>query len=65
MKVDGLAKLPDLHWLDLARTKVTDAGLHCLEGVKDLRVLDVTQTRVTDKGIACLKKKLPKLEIKH
>jgi hypothetical protein len=57
--------MPDLHWLDLADTKVTDTGLLDLGGVSTLRGLDVRHTRVTAKGIANLKKKLPKLEVKH
>lgn len=40
--------------MDLAHTKVTDAGLQHLSGLADLRLLDLSGTAVTYGGLACL-----------
>jgi hypothetical protein len=37
--------------VDLGRTKVTDAGLQHLAGLKQLRALDLNNTQVTDAAL--------------
>lgn len=37
---------------ELARTKVTDAGLRALAGFENLRTLDLTRTAITSQGLA-------------
>ena len=53
-----LAKLtplgPNLRWLDLSGTKVTDAGLARLETMPNLTRLHLERTAITDTGLACL-----------
>ncbi len=62
----ALAKLKPIADLiveaELARTKVTDAGLASLAGYTNLRSLDLTRTPVTTKGLAALQP-LKKLEV--
>ena len=41
--------------LNLMGTKVTDAGLEHLDGLKNLQLLHLSGTRVTDKGMTKLK----------
>jgi hypothetical protein len=60
---DKTAKGKPIVGVDLGYTKVTDAGLKHLAGVKQLLSLDLRATQVTDKGKADLKKALPKLQI--
>jgi internalin A len=52
-----------LQELELASTKVTDAGLKELEELKSLKTLNLFRTEVTDAGVADLRKALPKLAI--
>jgi len=47
---------------ELARTKVTDAGLKILAGWENLRVVDLSRTRVTSAGLAAASG-LKKLEV--
>jgi hypothetical protein len=61
MKV--VARLEQLHMLNLGFTMVTDAGLKELLRLKHLKWLDLETTPVTDRGIAALKKDLANLEI--
>jgi hypothetical protein len=49
--------------VDLNDTKVTDAGLQHLKGLKHLRRLDVRKTNVTEAGVADLRRALPGAEI--
>jgi len=53
-----LAKLavlgPNLLWLDLAGTKVTDAGLKTLASMSNLKRLHLERTGVSDAGLAAL-----------
>jgi mono/diheme cytochrome c family protein len=55
-----LAKLAPIAGLiveaELARTKITDAGLATLAGWENLRELDLTRTAVTSRGLAALTK---------
>jgi hypothetical protein len=52
-----------LEWLDLASTRVTDAGLAHLKPLTGLRQLWVSNGgAVTAKALADLKKALPRLE---
>jgi hypothetical protein len=46
---------------ELARTRVTDAGLPSVAAFQNLRALDLTRTTVTSQGVTALAK-LPKLE---
>jgi uncharacterized membrane protein/YHS domain-containing protein/mono/diheme cytochrome c family protein len=51
-----LAKLgPNLRWLDLGGTAVTDAGLAQLEAMPNLTRLHLERTRLTDTGLEHLK----------
>jgi internalin A len=50
-------------FLGLASTKVTDAGLKELAGLKSLQSLVLVGTKVTPTGVAELRKALPKLLI--
>jgi len=45
---------PNLRWLDLSGTKVTDSGLGQLEGMPNLSRLHLERTAVTDAGLAHL-----------
>ena len=58
-----LKSLPNLTYLNLYGTKVTDAGLEHLKALPKLQRLYVWQTEVTDEGAANLAKALPQLEI--
>ena len=49
--------------VDLRSTKVTDAGLEHLKGLKSLVQLDLNSTKVTDEGVEKLQKALPNCEI--
>ena len=46
-----LDKLPQLKWLDLSDTQITDAGLIHLQGLSQLESLDLSDTQVTDAGL--------------
>jgi hypothetical protein len=48
------AGAPGLHFIDLSRTKVTDAGLVHLQSVHQLSDLDLSGTAITDAGLASL-----------
>jgi uncharacterized protein (TIGR03067 family) len=54
-----------LRTLDVADTKITDAGLEHLRGLIGLKTLDVTGTGVTAVGAKSLEKSLPGLEVKR
>jgi serine/threonine protein kinase len=58
-----LAKCPNVVHLDLTATKVTDAGLVHLEGLKGLRFLGLAQTGVTRVGAEKLATALPACRI--
>ena len=58
-KLSSLA--PNLRWLDLAGTAVTDAGLSTLEPMRNLVRLHLERTAVTDSGLAAVAE-LPNLE---
>ena len=46
-----MARLSQLQRLDLSFTKITDAGIKELTGLKQLERLDLSDTRVTDAGL--------------
>jgi hypothetical protein len=46
--------------LDLQGTKITDAGLHSLQGLKNLRYFVVRDTQVSDEGVFRLQLELPR-----
>jgi uncharacterized protein (TIGR03067 family) len=54
-----------LKTLDVADTKITDAGLEHLRGLIGLKTLDVSGTGVTAAGAKSLEKSLPGLEVKR
>jgi mono/diheme cytochrome c family protein/YHS domain-containing protein len=54
-QVGALAPLaPALVWLNLARTKVSDAGLAVVAGMSQLRRLNLANTAITDAGLGHL-----------
>jgi hypothetical protein len=62
----GLKDLKDftsLRYLNLSRTKVTDAGLGQLKNLKSLRTLKLQFTAATDAGVASLQGALPNVQI--
>ena len=50
-----MRQLPRLRVLNLHATRVTDAGMASLAGLKDLQVLSLIGTRVGDAGLASLR----------
>jgi hypothetical protein len=62
--LEQVVKLPNLEWLHVGKTQVSDAGLKLLAGLKKLKHLEVTHCeRVTPAGIDELRKALPGLEV--
>jgi hypothetical protein len=59
----SLKTLPNLTYLNLYGTKVTDAGLEHLKGMKFLRNVYVWQTKVTEAGAKKLKAALPNVDV--
>jgi internalin A len=55
--------LKDVRYINLAGSRVTDAGLRELEGMTSLVEVFLEKTKVTDEGISNLKKALPKLQV--
>jgi hypothetical protein len=49
-----LARLTQLQWLWLDRTKITDTGLVYLKGLTHLKILYLNDTQITDAGLAHL-----------
>ena len=58
-----LKNIPNVVRLNLAETKVTDAGLAHLEGLKNLKSLYLWQTQVTPDGAEKLRQALPDCNI--
>ena len=52
---------PQVVWLNLAKTRVTDAGLATLAQFPELRRLHLDRTRISDAAITHISR-LPKLE---
>ena len=46
-----LEQLPEIRYLDLERTEITDTGLASLAVLPNLLVVDVTNTTITDEGV--------------
>jgi hypothetical protein len=61
--VPSLRRFPDLAVIALTNTRVTDAGLKNLYGLKSLKVVWVDGTPVTSDGTAELKRALPGLKV--
>ena len=61
--LDRIGRLGHLVSLDLAGTRVTDAGLGHLAGLPRLRNLDVSRTTVTPGAVARLRESLPNLRV--
>lgn len=49
-----LARLPNLHVLNVTRTRMTDRGLKLVSASHDLRLLKLNRTRITNDGLECL-----------
>jgi|GEM_PF-2408056 len=60
---DDNSPLTPVTRIDLAGTKVTDAGLKELAFLTNLELLDLSNTQVTDAGIEELQKAMPKCNI--
>jgi hypothetical protein len=58
-----LATLPELRYMILQETAISDAGLVDLAACKNLRTLYLGETKVSAEGIARLKKALPECDI--
>jgi hypothetical protein len=58
-----LARLKTLQNLDIHNTKITDAGLMYLFGLKRLKKLYLGYTKVTEAGVKKLRKALPACDI--
>lgn len=63
--VASLAELPELKWLVLDNTNVSDAGLVFFYGLTKLRRLYIRGSQVTAEGVQRLQLALPKLEVLH
>ena len=61
--LEHLKGLPDLEWLELYDTQVTDDGLEHLKGLTKLEYLDLYRTHVTSQGVQELQEALPNCEI--
>ena len=59
----GFLSRMKLTFLHLGSTKISDAGLPQLEGLKTLKDLKVTRTAVTEAGTSSLQPKLPDTNI--
>jgi hypothetical protein len=59
----SLIALSDVKWLVLMDTRITDAGLEHLKGLKKLERLDLEGSLVTEKGVETLKNSLPNAKI--
>lgn len=55
-------RTPYLFELDLAGTRVTDKGLHALEGLSLLKRLDLSRTKVTKREVHAVLEAVPTLE---
>ena len=58
-----LRNMPELEELSLYRTKVTNAGLARLSGLKNLRLVDLRYSRVTSSGVRDMAAALPTAEV--
>jgi hypothetical protein len=58
-----LATLPNLRGLDLAQTRLTDAGLRTLEASPSLRWLRVQDTEISFQGIRCFQEAMPECKL--
>jgi hypothetical protein len=57
-----LAKLPNLEWINLPASQVTDDGISQLSKLEKLRILNLHQTKITDNGLKEIAS-LPNLEL--
>ena len=56
-----LVGFQELEWLELSRTKISNAGVKDLIRLKKLRLIGVSDTEITDAGFKELGKSLPGL----
>ncbi|MEZ6105745.1 MAG: hypothetical protein R3B96_06400 [Pirellulaceae bacterium] len=61
--LEQLKSLPELEYLNLYGTPVTDGGLAHLAEIKTLKKLYLWQSQVTAEGVARLREALPECEI--
>ncbi len=61
VRLDVIAGFPKLESLELHQTRVTDAGLVHLRGLKNLRKLSLRHTAVTPQAVDEWKKAIPTL----
>ena len=54
VNLECLEAFPQLRWLFVFGTQVTDAGLERLKGLPQLQRLDLGKTKITDRGLECL-----------
>ncbi len=59
----SLQGLPDLEFLDLSGTKITDTGLAALKQLSSLRELGLHRTHISDEGINDLRRSIPNCKI--
>lgn len=64
-QMEHFAWMPDLAWLQLRGTQVTDRGLEQLAVLSKLKYLNIERLQITDEGIAELQRALPKCKIAH
>ena len=60
-----LSDMPDLHFLNLRNTQITDAGLGHLASMRQLKTILLADTQVTDEGVRKLQEALPDAIIVH
>jgi len=57
-----VAQLPNLEWLNLHNTEVTDEGLLKLKTLSKLEKVYLWNSKATPEGAEALKKEIPELE---
>ena len=60
--IPDLARLPNLHVLNAAATRLTDRGLKLIASSRDVRLLKLSRTRITDAGLESLRE-MPSLRL--
>ena len=61
----GLAAYPDLKFLYLYDTRITDVAVVHLRNLSNLAILDLTATDITAQGLTKLREALPRCNIVH
>jgi len=63
-ELDELATLPDLEWLNMDGTRVSDGGLRAIAGMLNLKVIELRGAGVSAKGVAQLRADRPDLSVR-